>query len=316
MRALLLFVCIATVLTGFAAAQAAEDANKTTSKNLIRQGNALLDKGKFQQALDKFEQAHQLFQSPKIFFNQAQALHGLGRNLDALLAFRRFLTEAKDGSPEVQAEAQQQIDDLTRKVGRIDVRSNRQGARALLDGKELGTTPFAESTLVEPGDHRLTLEWQGEQKSVSIAAAAGALATAEVIFDPRPGRVELVCNRQEAVVRLDEKEVGKTPLAGPLRVAPGEHKLTVEWQGQNKSERFIVAEGGNASLGVAFEENLPIVIAQPIPPAPEPRPWYRSRWVWVAGGAAVAAVATTLVLVYGGHDRYPANTMGTQPVGN
>lgn len=316
MRPFSSFVCIAGLLATFATAQAAEDADKTASKNLIRQGNALLDKGKFEQALDKFEQAYQRFQSPKIFFNQAQALHGLDRSLDALLAYRRFITEAKDAGPEIQAEAQQQIAGLTEKVGRIDIRSNRQGALVRIDGKEQGTTPIVEPIYVEPGNHTVTLEWQSEQRSTSIAALPGAVTTSEAIFAPRPGRVEVASNREGAVVRVDDKEIGKTPLVTPLTVDPGEHRLTVEWQGENKSQGFTVAEGAATSLALNFEDKPPVAIVQPTPPAPEPRPWYRSRWVWVAGGAAVAAVATTLVLVYSSHDRYPTNTMGTQPVGN
>jgi tetratricopeptide (TPR) repeat protein len=316
MRPLSSFVCLAAVLATFTTVQAAETADKTASKNLIRQGNTLLDKGKFQPALDKFEQAYRRFQSPKIFFNQAQALHGLERNLDALLAYQRFLSEAKDAASEVQAEARQQIADLMGKVGRVDIRSNRQGALVRIDGKALGTAPLAEPAYVEPGNHSVTLEWQGEQKSLSIAAAAGALATAEAIFDPRPGRLELASNREGAVVRIDEKAEGKTPLVAPPVVAPGEHTLTLEWQGEKKSASFTVAEGGATSLVLNFEDRPPVAILQPTPPAPEPRSWYRSRWLWVAGGAAVAAVATTLIVVYASHDRYPNNTFGTQPIGN
>lgn len=316
MRPIKLLLCVVGFLGSVATVQASEEADKIASRGLIRQGNSLLDKGDFAQALDKFLEAFKSYPSPKIYFNQGQALHGLKRNVDAMQAYRRFLAEAKDSALELRVEAQKQIADLTEEIGRIEIRCNRNGALLRVDGKELGTTPLEGVIWLEPGNYNLTLDWQGEQKSSTVSAAAGKATLIEADFDPKPGQVRLTTNREGAFVRLDDKDMGRTPLAAPLAVAPGEHKLTVEWQGENKTEGFTVVEGGAASLTVNFADKLPIIVNQPIPPGPEPRRWYHSRWMWVAGGVAAAAVAATLVFVYGSHDKYPSNTMGTQPVGN
>jgi tetratricopeptide (TPR) repeat protein len=49
---------------------------------------------------------------------------------------------------------------------------------------------------------------------------------------------------------------------------------------------------------------------------PRASPWYRSRWTWIAGGAVVLAVATSLAIVFGRDERFPDATMGKQVIGD
>lgn len=310
-------VCLAASFAGIATTMAAEDADKAASKQLIRQGNAALDKGRFDDALADFEQAYQRFPSPKILFNQGQALQGLERNLDALLAYRRFLEEAKDAAPGVQAEARQQISNLTAKIGRLDVRCNRQGALVRVDGAERGSTPLAEPLLVTPGQHTVTLDWQGERKSAALGVSAGRVTAHEVAFAPRPGKLQITGNRDGAVVRIDGKEIGKTPLAEPPSLPPGEHMVSVDWQGESRSQAVSVSEGQTTSVSVTFAGESPVVVLNTLPPPGRPSPpWYRAHWAWVVGGAVVAAAATTAVLLWGTPEHYPDATLGKQAIGN
>jgi hypothetical protein len=309
-------VCATVVLASVATVAAKDDPGKAAGKALVRQGNALLDQGKFQPALEKFEQAYQSVASPKIFYNQAQALHGLGRNVDALLAYRRFLDEAKDAAPELRADAERQVAELSAKVARLEVRSNRQGAQVRVDGLARGSTPIAEPFFVEAGQHTLTADWEGEQNSASITATAGALVVGEMTFAPRPGKLQVVCNREGATVSVDEKEIGRTPLSGPLSIAPGPHAVALAWQGETKSQALTVEEGGTASVTLDLADK-PIAIVEPPPAPPSPPPsWMRSHWAWVAAGTVVAAAAVTVGVIYGSRKQYPSATMGTQTIGN
>jgi hypothetical protein len=314
-------VLLAGLLLGPTLAHSAEDAAKVASRALLRQGNERLDKGQYEQALDKFRQAYERFPSPKLFFGEGQALAGLGRNVEALSTFQRFLAEARDAGPEHQAEARQQLELLLQKVGRIQVRCNREGALVRVDGKEQGTTPLPGPIVVEPGEHKLHLEWEGEYKASVLAVVAGATLPADVTFEPKPAAVSVRCNREGALVRLDGKDAGKTPLAAPLSVVVGEHDLVLEYQGENQSRRLVVAEGEAISVELSFADKpqVPVVVT-PAAPAPSlpptERKWYRSPWAWGTGGVLLAGVATTLVLVYGQRDSYPSTNMGTHPIGD
>jgi hypothetical protein len=311
-------VLLAGLLLGPTLAHSAEDAAKVASRALLRQGNERLDKGQYQQALDKFRQAYDRFPSAKLFFGEGQALVGLGRNVEALSTFQRFLAEARDASPEHQAEGQRQVELLLQKVGRIQLRSNREGALVRVDGKEQGTTPLSGPIVVEPGEHKLDFEWQGEHKASVLAVIAGATLPADVSFEPKPAMVSVRCNREGATVRLDGNEVGQTPLSAPLAVAAGEHDLVLAYKNEKKSSRLEVVGGEIRSIDVGFEDNpqVPVGVTLAPPPSPPERAWYGSPWAWGAAGVVVAGVATTLVVVYGRRDNYPSTNMGSHPIGD
>jgi hypothetical protein len=69
-------------------------------------------------------------------------------------------------------------------------------------------------------------------------------------------------------------------------------------------------------LGAPPSSNPAVQADTPVVPIHADDPLYHSHWMWIVGGAAVAAVATTLILVYGNRNRYPSNTFGTQVIGN
>jgi tetratricopeptide (TPR) repeat protein len=72
---------------------------------LLSQGSKLYHQGDLAGALEKFEAAYVAFPSPKLMFNIGQANRDLGRPVEAVEAFQRFLAEATDASPETMAEA-------------------------------------------------------------------------------------------------------------------------------------------------------------------------------------------------------------------
>jgi tetratricopeptide (TPR) repeat protein len=61
----------------------------------------LFDRGGLAEALEKFEQADAEYASPKLFFNIGQANRDLGRPVEAIEYFERFLTEVKAASTEL-----------------------------------------------------------------------------------------------------------------------------------------------------------------------------------------------------------------------
>lgn len=179
----------ALVVAGLAAlvspALAQNPDSRTAARALLQEGAQRYDQGDYEGALAKFKQAHQRFQSPKIFFNLGQALRGLSRNVEAIEAFERFLAEAKDASPAFQEQARSQVTELTGKLARIAVGCNRPRAVVTIDDAQKGTTPLEKPVFVEPGSHRLTIVWEGETKSVPFAAAAGQVVPLVIDFEER-----------------------------------------------------------------------------------------------------------------------------------
>ena len=74
--------------------------DKAKAKGLLSEGSAIYKKGDYAGALEKFEAAYAAYRSPKLWFNIGQANRDLGRPVEALDAFEKFLSLTPDASPE------------------------------------------------------------------------------------------------------------------------------------------------------------------------------------------------------------------------
>jgi hypothetical protein len=129
----------------------------------------------------------------------------------------------------------------------------------------------------------------------AVRVAAYSLLAPEQLY----GSVQVLSDAVGATVWLDDKEVGKTPLPGPIaKQTLGKHALRVEAEGYlpfseevdirfQKSTRVLVrlaaeepVEGGGGPTRLEVRDG--------------PRPWYTSRWMYV--GAGVAAIALGAVI--------------------
>jgi tetratricopeptide (TPR) repeat protein len=114
----------------------------------------------------------------------------------------------------------------------------------------------------------------------------------------------LTASEEGARVFVDGQESGTTPLAGPIRVAPGSHELRVEKEGFRPFRLRVSVEAGRS---VETEVTLVAVERREAPPPPPPAPtrsgWRLLPWV-VAGVAGVAIIGGTIfgVLALGESD--------------
>ena len=160
---------------------------KARAQSLVKEGTKLYDRGSLGEALEKFKQAYVEYASPKLFFNIGQANRDLGRPVEAIEYFERFLAEVKDASPEVTAEARKSVAEQKTKVGSLIIECTTAGAEIGVDGNLVGLAPLANSVRVMPGNHQVTARH-----------SAGALAMEDV--NVRAGTVETVVLRLRAVV--------------------------------------------------------------------------------------------------------------------
>ena len=115
------------------------------------------------------------------------------------------------------------------------------------------------------------------------------------------GSVRITSNKEGAEVSLDDVVVGRTPLADPLVVGAGRHKITVSLPPFPQALRIVdVAGGDKVDVEVALAEPVPVVVPpsaverparppEPLAPAPEPTPQPSRTPFWIG-------LATTGVL--------------------
>jgi hypothetical protein len=187
---------------------------KARAQALVKEGTKLYDRGSLGEALEKFKQAHAEYASPKLFFNIGQANRDLGRPVEAIESFERFLAEVKDASLELTVEARKSVAELKMKVGSLLIECATAGAEIGVDGKPVGLAPLANSVRVTPGNHQVTARH-----------STGGLVMEDV--NVRAGTVETVVLRLRAVA--EPVAVAPTPaLAIDLQARPAQSASPAE----------------------------------------------------------------------------------------
>jgi hypothetical protein len=120
----------------------------------------------------------------------------------------------------------------------------------------------------------------------------------------RVARLELVANVGGAMISVDDKPVGTTPLQGPVVVNAGTRKVTASKPGMSTVVRVVELPGSDAMRVMLRLEPLGGSVADaPKPPsvdaAPRGKPSRWTTWSWAGVGAsgalAAGAVATGLL---------------------
>ena len=158
---------------------------KAHAQGLLSEGTAAYGRGDYATALDKFTAAYEIFPSPKLWFNIGQANRDLGRPVEAVAAFDRFLRNAGDAPPETLAEARRSAAELKTKLGQIQVTCATDGAEITVDGKQVGSTPLGEMVWTTPGRHQVAVQHAGFSPVIEdVVVVAGQAAP--VSFELRP----------------------------------------------------------------------------------------------------------------------------------
>ena len=184
-----LVVCCALAARVAAAPASAQPAGDNQAKGraqaLLSEGTTAYGHGDYATALDKFTAAYKIFPSPKLWFNIGQANRDLGRPVEAVEAFDRFLTDAEDAPTETLAEARRSAAELKTRLGQIKVTCMTDGAEITVDGKQVGSAPLGNMIWTTPGRHQVAAQQPGFSPAIEDVTAVAGKAVV-VNLDLRP----------------------------------------------------------------------------------------------------------------------------------
>lgn len=149
---------------------------ETSAEAKVAEARKAFERGDYQQSLGSLREAQTLYPSPKLHFNFGLVFKALGRDVDALAAFTRFLSEAPGASADRRAEAERQVSELRGRVAWLDVASDADGAEVFVDGRSYGKTPLSTAVVVAPGPHQIVVQKDGQANPYTdrIEARPGA----------------------------------------------------------------------------------------------------------------------------------------------
>jgi hypothetical protein len=154
------------------------EARQGEARALFHEGVAQLDLGRYAEALECFQRAYALWDSPKILLNIATTLRALGRNAEAATAYARYLGTAAPDNPR-REEVTQALKEVSVQVGRIVSTHLRGVERLWLDDVEIAAVAGQEAW-VEPGRHTLVAERTGgSRQTMRITVGAGGVRSVD-----------------------------------------------------------------------------------------------------------------------------------------
>jgi hypothetical protein len=133
-------------------------------------------------------------------------------------------------------------------VGVVRVLSDAQGARAFIDGTDMGPVPV-DIKDIKAGDHIVQVKASGFQSSerhVTVTAGGSQIVKFDLNTETAgdQGVLKVVSNVPEALVFIDGAQIGKVPQE--KRVAAGDHPVVVRLDGYKQFEQKVRVEAAQS----------------------------------------------------------------------
>ncbi|MSP59829.1 MAG: PEGA domain-containing protein [Myxococcales bacterium] len=232
---------VAALLLLLAAPAIAEPASdERDARVLFDQGVRAADGGRYAEAVTSFERSHKLRPSPVVLHNLALAYRGVGRLLDAIDAFERYLANpSARATPQSLAEIQSQLAAVRREVPEVALELRPAAARVLVDGREIPslTAPLR----MNPGRHAVEVRAEDhvpQRFELDLKRGERHTLTAQLVETPADATIVVETDVPAATVELDGALLGQH--RATVAAQPGDHRVVVSAPGYRRVQRALV----------------------------------------------------------------------------
>jgi hypothetical protein len=281
---------------------------KALARRHFQRGIELANENAFKEALIEFSRAYELSPHYSVLYNIGQAHVALGHAALAVDTLKRYLAEGGANIPldrrqAVEAEMIRQFE----RTATLDVHVDVPNAAVSVDGEPRGRTPLAEPVRVDIGAHRVVVTLDsGEQREQTVTVAGEEKQRVDFQlrqgFESPPGELPLgnlvvSCSQTNVQVSVDAQPIGSTPLAGPLVLASGTHRIRFSTASGVNDERAIeVPARGQAHIDCNWGPGSPSA-------APTRRPGH-SALGWALGAIGVGLGGAALGHLFWNQTRF------------
>lgn len=158
----------------------------------FQKGLAAYSDERFAEAADEFDQAYKLSPAFKLLYNIGQVDVALGRSVEAVDAFDRYLKQGAAAIPEARRrEVAAEIEKQLARIGTVSIRTFPEGAEIRIDGGLRGRTPLAKAVRLNAGRHTVEAVLAGyaaQSRELDVAGKSDSAIemTLEAIVVPAP----------------------------------------------------------------------------------------------------------------------------------
>ncbi len=258
--------------------------------------------GDFRGAAAKFQHAYQLKPDPRLLWNAAACEKEQRNYAHASQLIERYLEEGGERlSEQSRRSAEETLVALRGFSSRVTLNGVPEGARILVDGAFVATTPLGAPLHLDLGTRRLRVEASGYapfEQELSIPGNTEMAVDVALSPEGEKGQLSVVTTGPKDTIRIDGQVVGEGRFEGSLPA--GSHRLSVTAPGKKPYEKDLLLEPGTRrSVQVTLEDagkKMPL-------------------WPWIAGGAVVLAGASVggyfLFSDRGSDPTGPSGSLGT-----
>jgi hypothetical protein len=274
------------------AAESSAQSAEQRAAELKAQGDEAMQSLRYAEALERYRDAYALLENPALLYNQGRACQALARYAEALDYFEAF---ERDASPALRARVpklEELVAEVRARVSTLVLAARKPGARVLVRGQLVGTTPLSEPLRLNAGSATLEVLLEGHhpfRQTLTLPGANETKVTVELIPKDTTGRLHVRSATAGASVFVDGRRIGTTPVDAIL--SAGQHRISLRKDGYQETQtNVVVTAGSERTMDVALEKQAGL---------------HQKWWFW-AGLSAVAvsgAAVTTALLTERSPDR-------------
>ena len=228
----------------------AEDEASKEAKQRFVKGVEFFNNGEYAAALAEFHWAYEVSPHYMVLFNIGRCYAKIGKHIEAIGYFEKYLEEAGDKIPKKRKEeVRKELDALIKIIAYLEVEVNVKGAEIMITGKIVGTYPLEEKVKVEPGPHTVSVSAEGyKSTSRDVVVASGATMTVDFELEEivKWARLMVESDVPKAVIVVDGKEKGKAPWEGMVKA--GKVSVFIKAKGYKKDVKEVVLEADEERL--------------------------------------------------------------------
>ncbi len=252
------------VLTPEAQAQLSA-ADRQRAAELKAAANKLFVDGRYQEAIEKFSQSHDISQDGNLLYSIAVSYQSLEKWQACVTYMERFLESAPLGPKRDRAEnTRLSCDARIERDQQLIVTSTPPGAKIFIDDRAKGvvgqTSPDkAFTTYLRPGQHTVWLDLDGYEpieQVIEVQQKEPFRMAVTLTAVKNQGFVFVDCTVKNATVYVAGKNIGLTPFDKPVPHAAGPLQIVVQRDGYTRFSKEIVVRKGELTTVDAYVVSL------------------------------------------------------------
>lgn len=238
----------AVVALVLALAPSVARAQTVSASEHFDRGVRLSGEGDLRGALTEFGAAYQLSQNPEVLFNLAATHENLNEYVEARDLMERYQRLAPPAAvARHRADIVAALARLASRIGTIALTVDAPDASVELDGSP--RREWRDGIPASVGRRRIVVTAPGREAfRTEIDVLGGQRTTVSATLPATRSTLQVVCDLAGAAVRVDGREVARTPAESPIAIAEGRHTVEVSHPGYETYRTEVDATGAGARV--------------------------------------------------------------------